>query len=315
MKLSVIIPFVNEYPQIMFTIQSIAQSLLGRIDFEIMAIENWCKEVSEQVVDGKPRVRDKGGDAVKACSGKLNKWLRYYNYSDTLSHWQAKNLGVRESTGDILWFCDAHCVVSRDVVYDMFRHYCGNQEYLNGSLHPPVSYKILESRKLIYKLVSRPEIGELSYSFTGFRASEEPYEVSCMSTCGMMISREIYDKLGGWPRELGIYRGGEHFINFVLAVLGMKKHIYPNGVLFHHGEKRGYHWNYDNSVKNRMIANYMFGGRKWLEIMKNNTKGRKNVLQSIADNVIRTCGEHRNFIKGQQKLTIEEWLAKWEGNK
>ena len=125
MKLSIIVPFVNEYPQVMFTIQSIAQSLIGRLDFEILAIDNWCEEVSLQIVDGKPRERDKGGDAVAACD-RYNPWLRFLKYEDTLSHWQAKNLGVKESTGDVLWFCDSHCIVSRDLVFDMFNYYINN---------------------------------------------------------------------------------------------------------------------------------------------------------------------------------------------
>lgn len=309
MKLSVIIPYVNEYPQVMFTIQSIAQELINRVDFEILAIDNWCKEVGEQTTGPDThRMQDHGSAAVEATD-RLNPWLRYVKYSDKLSHWQAKNFGVSKATGDIFWFCDAHCVIGRDSLYNMFKHYVSRD--MNGTMHLPLTYKILESRRLIYKLVCRKDQGELSYSFTGFRVEDEPYEVPCMSNCGVMMSREVYNKLGGWPTELGIYRGGEHFVNFTLSVLGMKKWIYPYGVLFHHGEKRGYHWNYDDGVRNRFIANYMFGGDKWLNSMKNHTKGRKEVLQSIYENVKMSCKEHRDFIKSQQVMSIDEWLDIW----
>ena len=47
-ELSVIMPFCNEYPQNMFTIQNIAQELRDRVDFEIIAIDNFCEEVQAQ---------------------------------------------------------------------------------------------------------------------------------------------------------------------------------------------------------------------------------------------------------------------------
>jgi hypothetical protein len=43
-KLSVIVPFVNEWPQLVFTLGSIAEELRDRVNFEIIAIDNWCKE-------------------------------------------------------------------------------------------------------------------------------------------------------------------------------------------------------------------------------------------------------------------------------
>ena len=305
-KLSVVIPFVNEFPQLLWTVQSVAQDLLGRAEFELIAINNYCEEVKAQ-----DRVEDKGGETIHACQ-KGHTWLKYLEYKDKLSHWQSKNLGVRSSTGDILWFVDAHCVVSRDALYNMFNYYIDNEEKINGSLHLPLTYKILEWHRLIYKLAGEIEQGNLHYSFTGYRSEEQPYEVPCMSTCGMMLSRKVYDELGGWPSELGIYGGGENFINYTLAVLGMKKWIMTGkGTLFHHGEKRGYHWNGDDMIRNRFIANYMFGGDKWLTLMRDNRKGKKIVLQNIYEDVKATCKEHRELIKSKQVILIEDWLRKW----
>jgi hypothetical protein len=35
MELSIIVPYVNEYPQLIFTLRAIAEDLLGRVDFEV----------------------------------------------------------------------------------------------------------------------------------------------------------------------------------------------------------------------------------------------------------------------------------------
>lgn len=310
-ELSVIVPFCNEYPQVMFTLQSIAQELRGRVDFEVIAINNYCEEVIKQ---GSPE--DKGYDTVLA-SERVNPWLRVLHYKEKLSHWQAKNLGVKESTGKFLWFCDAHCVVSRDSLYNMFMYYKGTHENLNGSLHLPLTYKILESHKLIYKLVYNKDIGEVHYSFTGYRFCDKEnifydhYQVPCMSTCGMMITRDIYDQLGGWPKVLGIYGGGEHFINFTLAILGKSVNIFCGDPLFHHGEKRGYSWNYNDYTRNRIAATYAFGGKALACKYAKHRKGSPIVIQELLNSALCRCESHRDFIKRQQVISIEDWVKKW----
>jgi len=303
-KLSVIIPFCNEYPQVLFTIQNIAQELRDRVEFEIIAINNYCQEVKDQ-----KREEDKGYEALLA-SQRGNPWLKILKYDEKLSHWQAKNLGVMESTGKFLWFCDAHCIVSRDSLLRMYEYYRNHYEVLNGTLHLPLTYKILEWHKLIYKLVANSETGEIHYSFTSSRPANAPYRVPCMSTCGMMMTRELYDYIGGWPVELGIYGGGENFINFTLAVLGKTVNIFPAPPLFHHGEKRGYHWNGDDYTRNRTIASYMFGGKELAARFIAHRRGNPAILQKILNDVLEKTRPHREMIAAKQKLSIEEWLAK-----
>lgn len=304
--LSVIIPFCNEYPQVLFTVRNIAEDLIGRVDFEILAINNFCDEVKAQGRD-----EDKGHEALSVTE-RGNPWLKVLRYREKLSHWQAKNLGVQASSGRFLWFSDAHCMVSRDGLFEMFSYYQRNYDEIHGTLHLPLTYKIMEWRRLIYKLLADLERGEMHYSFTGFRDEKTPYIVPCMSTCGMMMTRDIYNDLGGWPKELGIYGGGENFINFTLAVLGYGVYVFPFGTLYHHGEKRGYSWNYNDYTRNRTIATYIFGGKALAERFIAHRKGRPEVLYRILQDVLAVCADHRAFIKSRQKLTIQDWLRRWE---
>ena len=49
MDLSIIVPFVNEFPMIVFTLQSINQALLNKgIEYEVIGINNYCDEVKNQ---------------------------------------------------------------------------------------------------------------------------------------------------------------------------------------------------------------------------------------------------------------------------
>jgi glycosyltransferase involved in cell wall biosynthesis len=225
-QLSVIIPQVNEWPQVIFTVQNIAQELMGRVDFEIILVDNYCTEFKQQVeaqnlqkakdaasssnVDQIIKIMsafkspepDKSSEVLKVCSGKINPWLKYATWTKNLSHWQAKRVGVNMAEGDVYWFCDSHCIVSRDAVYGMYKYYVDNYDKINGSIHLPLTYKILESRRLIYKLVAgEVDRGIVDYSFTPLRIYDAPFEVPCMSCCGIMLSKELYEKVGGWPLE------------------------------------------------------------------------------------------------------------------
>lgn len=345
MDLSIIIPFVGEYPQVLWTIQSIAQGLIEtEIEFEIIAVDNYCDQAvrqcnvaTQKAIDKLKRIyfregreveiqdmfeihemipqtyKNRSGEAVKACA-RGNSWLHYMEYSDHLSHWQAKREGVLESTGDVLLFVDAHTIPSVNAIEEMFLTYTQRAEFISqGTLHLPVTYKILEWHRLIYKLFIENEFF-YSYKFTPLRLDTEPYEVPCMSTCGMMISREIYDELGGWPATLGIYGGGENFMNYALAVCGYKKWIYPTGTLFHHGDRRDYHWYGDDMIRNRMLAHYLFGGKDLLAKFTSICKGRPSTLETFAENTFKEGHDQRQKIKAIQKMTIEEWAAKWSEN-
>jgi glycosyltransferase involved in cell wall biosynthesis len=305
-ELSVIIPYCNEYPQNVFTIQNIAQELRDRVDFEIIAVNNFCDETAAQ-----GREEDAGCALIEA-SATGNKWLKSIRYTDKLSHWQAKNAAVAASRGKFLYFVDAHCIVGRDSLYEMFQYYHEHHERLNGTIALPLTYKILEWRRLIYKLACEPEHGVYHYSFMSFRPSVSPYQVPCMSACGVMMTRQLYDEFGGWPVELGIYGGGEHFLNFTLAVLGKTVNIFPTDrPLHHHGEKRGYHWNGDDYTRNRIIATYMFGGAELARKFTATRKGNRQFLDQMVEEVIEKCADHRAMIKRNQVLSIEDWYEKW----
>lgn len=315
-RLSVIMPYVREYPQNMFTLMNVYEELRDRCDFEIITVDNF---VPGQVkVDGKTVDNDRGWDAMHAAS-RCHKEIIALQYPDKLSHWNAKNYAVRHSTGEFLWFVDAHCVVARDALYKMFRIFESAFGYQpQGSIHLPLTYKIHEHKKLIYKLVNNQEKGELAYTFTSYRPSKYTfYEVPCMSMCGAMMTRKQYDDFGGWPSEMGIYSGGEHFFNFVSAILGYKKYIMVGYPLRHYGEKRGYSWNFVDFHRNRLIANYMFGGKEWLYRYAKKAKPSEadtKLFKRLADNLINTdsCKKHRELIKSRQVITIEDWIKQRE---
>jgi len=280
------------------------------VDFELIAIDNFCEKAR-----GDGYERDKGPNALRAAQ-EGNPWLKVLTYDERQSHWQAKNLGVRESTGKFLLFVDAHVMPGRDSIYPMFEYFLANHEALNGSLHLPVTYLILEWRKLIYRLDVDLELGKLEYSFDEAKPADRPYRVPAMSSCGMMITRETYDRLGGWPTILGSWGGGENFINFALATMGKNVWVWHAEPLYHHGEKRGYSMDRMDIVTNRCAAVFVVGG---LEMAKRYMKAVHwpNLAQAdlmkerILTRVRMECHDHRELIKAQQTVSLEDWVTQW----
>ena len=295
--------------------QAIYCELRDKCDFEIIVIDNHCPELQTQL-EKKGVLRDKGGDYMKLLATAERPWLKYATYDQKLSHWNAKNSGVMASDGEFLWFVDSHCVPSQGSLIRMFDYYKASHELLHGTLHMPLSYMLEQpGLELIYKLVTDPEHGVVGYAFTRYKEKKcWSYEVPCMSTCGMMMSRKIYDALGGWPSGMGIYGGGEHFVNFALAVMGYSINIFTAQPLYHYAAPRGYHYNYLDYHRNRTIATYMFGGKKWAYkyIMgikphdKSADSHKEAIYASIVGNEL--CMEQRLHIKSQQTKTICAWL-------
>lgn len=308
-KISVIVPFVREWPQVAFTIRSIHEALVG-VEHEVLAIDNLMPHMKE----------DRGTKNIKGMAEEWSKkgdpWLKYYHYTERLSHWQCKNFGVDKAEGDFIWFIDSHCIVPTSASR-MVSIYQKNYEEFKGSLHIPLTYHILEPRQLMYKAVVDVSKADYHYTFHSFNPNRytgfDVVEIPAMSTCGMMIHRDYLAQLGHWPIELGIYGGGENFINYTMAVLGLKKWLWIGDSLCHHGDKRGYSWNLYDQQRNRSIATYIFGGRRLLttfinRVAKFGPGERRRAERSILD----TTWAHRAKIKESQVYEIEEWLETWK---
>ena len=319
-KLSIIIPFCQEHPQAAFTAQAIYCELRGHCDFEIIMIDNHCAELEQQF---KPQnlTRDRGGEYLSKLATNDRPWLKYIAYDEKLSHWNAKNAGVALATGDFLWFVDSHCIPSQGSLRNMFSYYRQYWQNLNGTLHLPISYMLEKPNlELEYKLVVDQPHGVWHYSFSTYRGAKEkipegiPYRVPCMSTCGMMMHRSIYNSLGGWPHEMGIYGGGEHFINFCLAVMGRTVNIFPANPLYHYAAPRGYYYNYGDYHRNRTIATWCFAGPLEAERYCMNIKGEEDQKRELF-NTVTACNSvkaHAALIHAQKVMRIEQWYERWK---
>ena len=311
--------FIPRHEDVMTFVNGIGEKVKGALRIHPELYEPYLAglKLLESVAGRKQeilRTEDRGGQYLSGIA-EGREWLKYCRYIQKLSHWQAKNAGIALASGDVFLFLDAHTVPSPRSIADAFEFYAENWEALNGTIHLPLSYLLeKDSGKLIYKFVGDPDNGHYDYSFTTYRDIRDVYEVDCMSTCGMFMHRSIYNALGGWPKEHGIYGGGEHFINYASAVLGYKKWIYsihPNQSVYHYADTRGYNYMYDDYVRNKIISAFIYGdepvARKFVNHLVKIGKGRQSVVEKMLEDIKVSCKGHRELIASRQVMSIEDW--------
>ena len=315
--LSIIIPHFHEHPQLIFTLQSLINELeCTDVCYEIILIDNAPTAQHDHVEL----------DSVKYIEKKQNegclKRVISLSYTDSLSHWQAKNLGIKSAVGDLLLFLDAHVIVSPGAIKGMINHFNTLPEH--SLLHLPIAYMLDNKQNfLMYELVSDLEKGLVDYKFALVLTEASAFETACMSTCGMMISTEtMVDKFNGWPSSLGSYSGGEHYTNFVGAVLGIRKFILNAGAVYHYAAPRSYDLSYEDVYRNRAIATYLIDGEEMLNrYLDNIGHGRRGRISLRAVNKIRVeipdipeLQERRQYIKINTTISIDAWIEKWRNN-
>jgi hypothetical protein len=249
-------------------------------------------------------------------------WLQYVHYDEKLSHWNAKNAAVAVARGRLLFFVDGHVIPGKDSMRRAVEWYePWVAENGPGTFNPPLTYHIMEDKRLTYSFVHEVERSFLTYTWAGYPAEWDdhgiPQEVPVMSLCGMLCSREMYDQIGGFPASLGIYGGGENFWNFTRATLGWKCWIVPGNPIHHYGNDRHYHWLDGDMKKNRAVAAYMYGGDKWLEAFcRNHNKYKRDTqfFERTIQEVREECAAQRQNIKAQQVKEIEAWIAEHSPN-
>lgn len=331
---SVIIPFCNEGPNIVFTIQSIIEELDGFCKYEIIIVDNmsdeWIQCTAGYYECGNRKKPFIKGDRTWPIRSRIyfsNPYkgrtintmffrkgiVKYYQYDQKLGHWNAKNFGISKSSGKYLFFLDGHCIMKRDSLKKMITWMNNTKEPIGG-LHAYICY-MLDSRRLEYF----PQKKTFGYRFCSAQPNKtEPYKVCVMSTCGMMCPRTVIEKLGAWHPEFGIYCGGESYINWKQSTCGYAHWIHPEAVCWHYAENRGYSWNYDDKVRNEFIAAYTVGGNKFLEEQSVQRKAkpgsRVKAIELIANDVIIKCKDDRDFIKKNQVITFDEYIDWWEKN-
>jgi len=341
---SVVIPFCDEGANVIFTTQAIIEELHGWCNYEVILVDNMSHDHLEIKAGGREYTGYSRNYWENERTGRrLNTWfvrkglVKYFQYDEKQGHWNAKNFGIAKSSGKYVFFLDAHCVMKRDSLRHMVAFLDETEgkvlgirdgfPYRVGAVHAYINY-ILDSRCLEY----RPQRKTFGYQFCTHQSEEYfvnsregvprralrfptvPYQVCVMSTCAMMCRRSVLDQLGPWSPELGIYGGGESYINWKQSICGQGHWIVPQAWCWHFADKRGYSWNWTDFTRNSMIAAYVVGGEEFLQeqVDLRLKKSSPEVLESLAQDVREKCGPDRRNVENRQMVSFDRYMKYWE---
>ncbi len=170
MKISVVIPTKNNALTIEKAMDSVLKSL-ARIDnpWEIVVVD-------AHSTDGTLEILRKYSDYIKVI-GDEGRGIG-----------AARNLGVRNSTGDVIFFVDADCIVKPDHFSKLLRAFDGNTG-------------IVWTSGLSFRLPSKKEYRLQAAHLEAYSAIEEPNkegESQIASTALLAVRRDVFEEIGGF---------------------------------------------------------------------------------------------------------------------
>lgn len=291
-SLSVIIPARNELKNLLWTLQALFDRLPP--DGEVIVVLNQCDQADHDRL-------------AKIPYGNL----RVIRYDERPSCWQARNAGAAAATGEYLVFLDSHSMFRGDSLAASLTYHRG----WRGILSYANLYFLDDPRRALYQYKWQPE------KFWGAwtRVVPEPpdYRV-LMSGMQLMIDRDLFEQVGGFHPALGIYGGGEPYLWLKSQMYGGEARCFPEYMVWHIAERRGYAWTNDDLWRNFMVAAWALGGAKYLDPVYTNYRGRCNGvpayltrLDELRDEAVRLADPDRIQTAAEASLSLDTIIGRW----
>lgn len=301
--ISIIITSCNEYPSIAFTIMGLIEELEGFCDYEIIVVNNKSEDQTKDFLDEVP----------EDFKNKVRQIIWNERYSNII----AKNIGVQNSSGRLLFFLDAHCIMKRDSLREMI-NWLDSFKGKIGGIHSRARYMWSGLGKLLEWKIS---VKDFNHIATPARERTKSYEIATATTCGMLCKREIFDELGLWNENFGTYFGAESYMVWKHITCGYPHYMHHKAYFWHQSwMQHKYPFPEDDRARNRMITAFCIGGEEWLDKQKEaekarferpDLKGKGIDFEALKKEVMEKCFSDREFIKSKQIMTINEHFKKY----
>lgn len=297
-KVSVIIPSRNEMKNLLWTLQCVQVGLEGT-EYEMIPVLNLCdKEDAEQLEKYWPA---------------RNGIMQVVRYDEKPSCWQARNAGAAVAEGEYLLFLDSHVAFGEGALKGLIEFHEG----WKGIAHIPLCYWLEENRPN-YGYTWKPE--KFWGNWTRVKP-DPPYDVPLSGASSLLIDKEVFEEVGGFHPSLGIYGGGETYLDLKAQMFGHRVRMCVGHKLFHMTEKRGYAWTGDDFKRNFMMAAYALGGEKHLDTVYQHyfkgMRGNKDWeegLGKLRTQAILLAAADREWIEENAKYTLDEVIDGWREN-
>ena len=308
--ISVVIPARNEHPQATFTLQRIWDELEGSgLDWETIIVDNLSD--------------DRTSSFCKDRYWHVEGRHKIVHYDDSASCWGARNAGVAQAEGRLVFLFDAHVLVSTHL---LLLHFAAMEDHPSATiLYSPVIW-MGDSKKHTCYGYSLGENCEHLYrkfwgSWTRQKRSDSPYRIPMSGTAGVCIRREFLERVGGWPEELRVYGGGEQWISLLCWMLGGECWVHPGTYLYHLADRRGYSdGTNETHFFNKCLVAYALGGEKWLNVVVGRRMATSSLcyhpaFYKLAEEAKAAGQKYREWVDANKVYTLDEVLERqpWDG--
>ncbi|MEO5357363.1 MAG: glycosyltransferase [Nitrospirae bacterium YQR-1] len=201
MKASVIVPAFNAERTIKDCITSLIGQNFNKADYEIIVVDDGSTDTTAEIV---------AASAVK------------YIYKPNGGPASARNLGVKEATGEIILFTDSDCIATPEWLTEMLK---------------PFSDPMVKAVKGAYKTpLKSPTARFAQVEF------EERYEmlkkapsIDMIDTYSAAFRKEIFDMTGGFDESFPVANNEDTELSYKLSGWGLKMVFNPDAIVNHMG--------------------------------------------------------------------------------
>jgi len=315
MKWSIITPIINDQPHIWFATHANLEHIRHDYppeEYEFIVVDNGSREENLRLLRRLMGTHDRNGIPVKVPKGLPKHHQRkLIEIPHQLHSKPAMNVGAYKAEGEYLAFFDSHAFGDR-CFFKTAADFLDNHPEV-AILHTPISWSGFWTSPKVrghqYKL-------KLDNNFWGVwraaRLSEEPYPIGASGWAGVVVRKDDYMEMKGFPSMLRQYGGGEPYMDLLAWMFGKEVWLHPQLHCYHFSlcRSRDYPRSSSTFFRNVILVSYVCGGEKYSKPLLEkaleehpNMKVRYHMLYREA---LKYGKLRRRFVEKNAKYTLDE---------
>ena len=201
------------------------------------------------------------GTAKFLDNPRIASWVRRVA-TDRSGPGPVRQAGAEEARGEILFFVDAHVLLSPDFFRKVTRIMRERVWDSVGSFHVPIGWNGGSTKRSSthYKLT-------LETDFWGINTAGGFTELTEVATMGhgcLAVRRDHFFACRGYSAPFRQYGGDETYLDLKFAMFGYRNYTYPGAYCLHCSQRQA---NYESNpyvfIRNNLISAYVIGGDAW----------------------------------------------------
>lgn len=311
MDVSFIIPVLEDFPLIVYTINSILLDMMNKnISYEILVLDDGSETHKERIYTF--------GDTYATCY----KNFHFFKESGKNGPAYLTNYGLEHAQGKYIIRLDSHimlCPKFTANILALFELDAGVHV-----IHPAIALGSAPIRfGYQYNLITADGVNNLKNAFWGQwstqRINDHYYPIACGGHGAIAFRKKTVDKIGAYHPEVRGYWKGEPYFDIKHWMFDYGVYSAPNYFVIHYPGKRMWsqpHY-YEDVLRNRFICAYSLGGPDWLDSvagfqLQNHKVLSYDQMKILISESIRLAGENRQFIKNNAIRTLDECFPYWD---